>query len=82
MNETGRSILLLGGAGHCKSVLCALLAMGKNTRIGIVAPEGTGEILGMPVIGRDEDLPALRREFEAAFVVVGSLGDTRLRRYL
>lgn len=84
MNETTNGLLLLGGGGHCKSVLCALLTAhnGGYDRIGIVDGTATS-VLGVPAVGRDDALPALRAQgYTHAFVSVGSVGDTGIRRRL
>lgn len=82
MNRKGKSILLLGGGGHCKSVLCALLSTAEYDRIGIVETTPGGELLGVPVVGTDDDLPQLAQVYSAAFITVGSLGDIRRRKRL
>ena len=46
MYETDQGILLLGGGGHAKSVLCALFGMKEYSRIGIVDTVGAGSLLG------------------------------------
>ena len=82
MYETDQGILLLGGGGHAKSVLCALFGMKEYSRIGIVDTVGAGSLLGVPVVGTDDDLPALRARYSKAFISVGSIGDSRQRRRL
>jgi sugar O-acyltransferase (sialic acid O-acetyltransferase NeuD family) len=75
-------ILLIGGGGHCKSVLDSLFKTNRYSEIGVVdQEENIGEsVLGVPIIGCDEDLPRLFREgFNEAFVTVGSVGNPQLR---
>lgn len=75
-------ILLVGGGGHCKSVIDTLVAMNKFSEIGIVEKtDNYGQnILGIPILGCDEDLPALLSEgYKYAFITVGSVGDPKLR---
>lgn len=77
-----KRILLVGGGGHCKSVLDTLLERNNFSDIGIIdKKENIGkEILGMPIIGCDNDLPKLfNTGYKYAFVTVGSVGDTKLR---
>lgn len=72
-----KSILLLGGGGHCKSVLDSLKA--KYDRIGLVVNE-LSETHSVPVVGSDEDLRRLYDEgWNAAFICVGSVGNTTVR---
>ena len=57
-------LVLIGGGGHCKSVLDSALAMNKYTEIVITDPEikpGT-EVLGCTVVGSDDILSELRRQ--------------------
>lgn len=80
-----RKILLVGGGGHCKSVLDALLTTGKYSNIGIIdQKENVGEkILSVPIVGCDDELPRFYQEgFTHAFVTVGSIGNPKLRMKL
>jgi sugar O-acyltransferase (sialic acid O-acetyltransferase NeuD family) len=77
-----KNILLIGGGGHCKSVLDSLLETGLYDKIGIIdTREKIGTmILGIPCIGCDEDLQRLFSEgFTNAFVTAGSIGTPSLR---
>lgn len=53
-----RPLILVGGGGHCKSVIDAADSAGYNI-LGILdVPENVGnEILGIKVIGTDNDIP-------------------------
>ncbi len=80
-----RKLLLLGGGGHCKSVIDSLLTNNEFSEIGIVEKPGYEEdsILRIPVFGVDGDLPKLYDSgFTDAFVTLGSIGDTSVRRKL
>ncbi|XJZ27084.1 acetyltransferase [Bacillota bacterium Lsc_1132] len=77
-----KKILLIGGGGHCKSVLDSLLGTKDYSDIGIIEKkENLGDqIIGVPIIGCDDDLPRLYQEgFTHAFVTVGGIGDPKLR---
>lgn len=77
-----RKILLVGGGGHCKSVLDSLLILNEYDEIGIIdKDEKAGNtIMGIPVLGSDDDLPALYDAgYQYAFVTVGSAGKPSLR---
>lgn len=77
-----KKLLLIGGGGHCRSVLCSVLSLNEYEEIGIVDYADTS-VLGVPVVGRDEDLPALKKAgWTDAFITVGSIGDTNLRQRL
>ncbi len=78
-------LLLLGAGGHCRSVL-ACLDQARYAQIGIVdqAPNDGREIMGVPIVGGDDDLPRLQTEgFTSAFITLGSVGDpgNRMRLY-
>src|SRR5690625_2724902 len=77
-----KKILLIGGGGHCSSVLDSLLETKEYSEIGIIdKKEKLGhKILGVPIIGSDEDLPNFYQSgYKYAFITLGSIGDTSLR---
>lgn len=76
-------LLLIGGGGHCKSVLDSLLDNNNYQEIGIVDSHLVlGEkIFEVPVIGRDQDLVDLfHKGYNNAFVTVGSIGNPKVRK--
>lgn len=78
----GNKLLLIGGGGHCHSVLDSVLASGKYDAVGIIDSMDSA-YSGIPVIGTDEDIPRLFQDgWTDAFITVGSVGDTRIRRRL
>lgn len=82
-----KRIILIGAGGHCASVLDSLITSYDYNSIGIVDKEYTKEsekeLLGVPIIGSDEDLPRLFESgYTEAFITVGSIGDTGIRRLL
>ena len=70
-----KEIILIGGGGHCKSVIDVIEQEGKFKIIGIVdKPELFGkEILGYKVIGNDSDLTDLARIHQNALITVGQI---------
>jgi sugar O-acyltransferase (sialic acid O-acetyltransferase NeuD family) len=77
-----KKILLIGGGGHCKSVLDSLLELNEYAEIGIVdKKENLGKsVMGVPVVGCDDDLSDLFRDgYGYAFVTLGSIGNPTLR---
>lgn len=78
----GKKLLLIGGGGHCSSVLSCVLALNKYEEVGIVDFSDT-PVMGVSVVGKDDDLPNLKNTgWTDAFVTVGSIGSTGLRRRL
>ena len=80
---TGNKLLLIGGGGHCRSVLDCVLSTNHYQHIGIIDNDSSASALGIPVIGTDDDLLKLKNEgWTDAFISVGSIGSTVLRRKL
>ncbi len=78
-------IILIGGGGHCKSVIDSISKSKEYNIIGILdLHDKVGdEILGIKVIGTDDKLEYYYKSgIKNAFLTVGSIGDTRLRRKL
>lgn len=68
-------ILLIGGGGHCRSVIDVIESSGLFAIAGIVdKKEKVGEsVLGYPIIGTDSDLPNLIKKFPNAVVTIGQI---------
>lgn len=79
-----KRVLLIGGGGHCKSVADAVIRSNEYDEIGIVDPYLKAPLFGtIQVVGSDEDLQYLLSDgWNDAFVTVGSVGNTSLRRKL
>jgi len=67
-------ILLVGGGGHCRSVIDVLEAAAIPVA-GVVDRAGRdiGDVLGYPVLGTDDDLPRLVRDHPFALVTIGQI---------
>ncbi len=79
----GKKLLLIGGGGHCRSVLDCVLSTKSYQQIGIIDNDSSASALGITVIGNDNDLLRLNNEgWTDAFISVGSVGYTALRRRL
>ena len=78
---SSKSILLLGGGGHCRSVIDVIEEEGSFNVAGIVdRQEKLGEkISGYEVIGSDDQLPELVREYGRCLVTVGQLKSASLK---
>jgi UDP-perosamine 4-acetyltransferase len=85
MNARLRCVLL-GGGGHAKVIIEALRGQYPDIALCVLQPlKGTspGEVLGVPVVGDDADLPGLVKEGAGYFVVaLGAVGDNRPRAAL
>jgi len=76
-----KSIILIGGGGHCKSVIDVIECEGRFKIAGIVdRPNLLGSsILGYSVIGSDTDLDNLARKYQYALITVGQIKSPLLR---
>lgn len=80
-----QKMVLIGGGGHCKSVLSTLLRMNKYKEVVIVDNEiqSGNSVFGIRVVGNDSKLYELFDQgFTDAFVTVGSIKSSALRRKL
>lgn len=80
-----RKIVLIGGGGHCKSVINTICR--AKLYEDIVITDGRypqmKDVLGIPVVGTDERLLELRESgYEEAFISVGNIKQTDIRRRL
>ena len=77
-------ILLIGGGGHCASVIEVIEAEGKFSIKGIVdQKEKIGEkVLGYPIIASDEDLPKLLKQTPHVLITTGMVQPNKLRANL
>ena len=76
-----KNIILIGGGGHCKSVIDVIEQEGRFKIAGIVdKPELLGsKVLGYPIIGSDSDLDNLVKKYQYALITVGQIKSSSLR---
>lgn len=81
MSQAREGIILVGGGGHCRSVIDVIEQQGKYQIVGIVdLKELIGQqVLGYPVIGCDDQLPELLERCRTAVITVGHLRSNHLR---
>lgn len=74
-------ILLVGGGGHCKSVIDVIEAENKYTIAGIIDKEELlgQKVLDYEVIGCDDDLEKLFETYKYAVVTVGQIRSNYLK---
>lgn len=78
-----RKILLVGGGGHCRSVLDCIHRLNRYDTFGIVERAGGEGLPSVPMVGTDADLSALYDGgWREAVVTLGSIGNTERRRAL
>ena len=75
-----KSLLLVGGGGHCHSCIDVVETAGVYQIEGIVQPnESSKLVLGYPTIGSDNDLPKLLKGTKSALITVGQIKNPRIR---
>ena len=73
-------VVIIGGGGHAKVVIESLRASGHTVAAIVDADPTPRDVLGVPVVGDDLQLPALKeRGLSQLFVAIG---DNRLREKL
>ena len=79
-----KKIILIGGGGHCKSVIDVIEQENKFKIAGIIdKPNLLGsEVLGYKVIGSDIDLKKLSKKYQYALITVGQIKSSKLRKKL
>jgi len=79
------SILLIGGGGHCKSVIDVIEAENKYKIIGIIdkAEKLGKKTFGYETIGADDDIPQLAKVYNNFIITVGHIKtpDLRIKLY-
>ena len=71
-----KEILLVGGGGHCKSVIDVIELESEFKIAGIIEKDRNligQKVLDYEVIGCDEDLKNLREKYEYALITVGQI---------
>lgn len=76
-----KPVLLLGGGGHCHACIDVIESEQKHRIAGIVLPTSGdhANVMGYPVIGSDEALPALLAKTPNAIVTVGQIKSAATR---
>jgi len=77
-----REIILVGGGGHCKSVIDVIEQEGKFKIAGIIEKDRSligKKILTYEVIGCDDDLKELRKKYDYALVTIGQIKNSTPR---
>lgn len=77
-------VLLIGGGGHCNSVIDVVEQEGMFEIAGIIDQEALigKTTLGYAYIGSDDDLPRLFETFKNAVICVGHVKSNKIRRKL
>ena len=78
------SVVVLGSGGHSRACIDVFESQNRYQIGGIVDRRlyPHGQLLGHPCLGTDDDLPNLATKYELAFVAVGHVNISELRRNL
>ena len=82
MLSNKKNIILVGGGGHCKSCIEIINSTGKYHIAGILdLPSELGKkILGVKVIGNDDDYSKFHEQENVFFITVGQIKNAELRK--
>lgn len=77
-------IILIGGGGHCQSVIDVIELENRFIIAGIVDNNLNldDKVLNYKIIGRDSDLKKLREKYKYAFITVGQIKTASVRKKL
>jgi sugar O-acyltransferase (sialic acid O-acetyltransferase NeuD family) len=77
-----KQILLIGGGGHCKSCIDVIESTNEFEIAGVVDVKSNfgKTVLGYKVIGCDDDLPELKKQYNYAIVTIGQIKDPEFRK--
>jgi sugar O-acyltransferase (sialic acid O-acetyltransferase NeuD family) len=76
-----KEIILIGGGGHCRSVIDVIEQEGQFKIVGIIDKAelfGT-DVLGYPVFGSDLDIENLAKKYSYALVTIGQIKSSEQR---
>jgi sugar O-acyltransferase (sialic acid O-acetyltransferase NeuD family) len=76
-----KRLLLIGGGGHCRSCIDVIEATGQFEIAGIVERSGVcnTESMAYPILGNDDDLPRLVKQYYSAIITVGQIRSAGVR---
>ena len=74
-------IILVGAGGHARACIDVIELAGQYKIAGLVEKNdaNSNESLGYPVLGTDDDLSDLRKEYKFALVTVGQIKSAEIR---
>ncbi len=84
MTKDKTPVLLLGGGGHCASVIDVIENNQTHHIVGIIEAHDSNStgLLGYPVIGTDDQLEQLLKQTPCCIITVGQLKSTLVREML
>lgn len=76
-----KTLLLIGGGGHCRSCIDVIEVSQHYAIAGIVdrGAKAGATVLSYPILGDDHDLPQLLKKYPAALITVGQIKSAESR---
>lgn len=76
------SLILIGAGGHAHSCIDVIEHLGVFKIAGLIGTEEEleNECMGYRIIGTDNDLPELAKQYEHALITVGQIESARIRQ--
>jgi len=76
-----KEILLLGGGGHCKSVIDVIEQENRFSIVGIIDKKDLvgSKVLGYSVIATDDELEVLSKKYKYVCITVGQISSPNIR---
>lgn len=77
-------IILIGGGGHCKSCIDVVEMQGKFDIAGIIDISANlgKKVLGYTILGTDNDIPQLAKNYHNFFITLGQIKDYSKRKII
>ena len=75
-------LILIGGGGHCAACVDVVELAKEYEIAGFVDRDANSKLLDYPLLGSDESLAELRREFDFALITVGQIKSPAIRNRL
>ena len=74
-------IILIGGGGHCRSVIDVIEAENRFEIVGIIDKKelAVSDIFGYKIIGCDDDLEIVFKDVKNAVITIGHLDNNKVR---
>lgn len=81
MSKAKKEIVLIGAGGHCRSVIDVIEHIGEYRIVGLVgmSSEAGRKVLGYTVIGTDDDLDRLVKEYSDFHIALGFIRSPQRR---
>ena len=79
-----KSLVLIGGGGHCRSCIDVIESDGRFKIEGIIDKNKEKAIstFGVPILGTDDDLPHIIKKYEYAIITIGQIKSAKKRKEL